>query len=165
MSVCDIYEISPMEPQPLYTAREGGGGELRRMRVCVSEVAGGTHKLRRPRRTRKGGGPDRPRPIRPHTSAAHIDQRHARRDGRARPRTSNIVPALGHVIRDCPQLRAARACTRAIASRRTLVRFRRRAGGGAVRPGPDAALAGAAVCPSALLSTPGQRPHPRLVPT
>ena len=40
-----------------------------------------------------GGSPDGPRPIRPHPSAAHADQRRARRDGRTRPRKSSIAAA------------------------------------------------------------------------
>ena len=44
----------------------------------------------------KGGGPDGPRPMQPHPSAAHADQRRARSDdGRARPRTSSIAAGSG----------------------------------------------------------------------
>ena len=61
---------------------------------CVAEGGRG-HSHPAPATTaaaaKRGGGPDDPRPMRPHPSATHADQRRARRDGCARPRSSSIA--------------------------------------------------------------------------
>ena len=93
MSVCDV---SPMKPQPLYiacireSAREGGSCEMTRQGCqCVGEGGRGHSPPAQVAAAAEGvGGPDGPCPMRPHPSAAHADQRRARRDGRTRPRTS-----------------------------------------------------------------------------
>ena len=59
----------------------GGNGHSPAAQAAMAAAAG-------------GGGPDGPRPMRPNPSAAHADQRRARRDGRTRPGKSSMTAAF-----------------------------------------------------------------------
>ena len=81
-------------PSSWVSATEGGGGERRAKDESVGERDREHSPTNKVAAAAEGGGsPDGPRPIRPHPSAAHADQRRARHDGRARPRTSSLAAA------------------------------------------------------------------------